>query len=933
MSTKKPLELLDDDELIRLKLAEIEKLEAEIQKREKQFVPTTYGLPDLLRDRRDDESEEEYQTWQQDTLRNFIEDWLQIHKDGKTFPVKVFPEMFEFISDAFYGRSSRLILWKSRGGGGSVAAAVVVFLEMVYKHRSFINMSGSAKQARAIYKHVCGFWDDLPELKRNFLKPGHPLKSEMMMLNGVFLEAVPASEKQARHQHVSGMVLDEAAQPAGSEVGDVMQTALEGALSEEDHLVLIVSTFHEPDGFFAETWDFAEEKEFDRYKFSIFHSMVRCSEGLEEATDADPKALKFCRTKCPLTERIQHADEFGNVVGEEYVGCNGIARTSSGFQSRNQVIRAKRMNVGTSDFEVEFCCVLKGTPVLTAHGPVKIEDLQLGDLVVTDKQRFRRITDISVREYNGDLIGLSVVGHPEPIYVTSNHPIYCLERVPNRSRGWGTEYKTIGEWDWRPAGSIEEGWWIKNPAIPVLETSPATIRATKYIRTGAGGRWGSSWVESEICHEIDDEVAWLLGYFLGDGHSSSRSVCFSWNTEQIRIRQKIERGVRSLGYDLKENAYGSNPETVINLRFHDKGMAEWFREEFYDGNTKQVPEFVFGLRTHLRRAFLQGWVDADGCIDSNSMRLCTKKYLVAIGAQQLFGSLGLSSSVYQQRNHGFNGEESIWTISLSRKKWDRFCDGESKGDIDDVSRVKKVVREHRTVDVCNLTVDVDNTYCLPRVLVHNCIRPKYKRQVYDNDKIDKQLVPNWSWNQLADCAVGIDWGFSIQAAMVLVVRGWCTDDPERTGFGVVEAEFTSKELVGTAIMRLKQWMEGYGLNFAVYADGENPYNNAELEAAGFDVYPVNFNVCKEAGIANVKRWLNRGKLHIIDEHRTLISQMKKLTRLPSGKVKKENDHGPDALFSAMLAFQFMDEFGGEGDSWSPIKDRKTESQGQDVQLI
>ena len=59
-----------------------------------------------------------------------------------------------------------------------------------------------------------------------------------------------------------------------------MQTALEGTMSEDDHLIMIVSTFHEPDGFFAETWDFSKDRGFDRYKFDIFDSMKACAVGM-----------------------------------------------------------------------------------------------------------------------------------------------------------------------------------------------------------------------------------------------------------------------------------------------------------------------------------------------------------------------------------------------------------------------------------------------------------------------------------------------------------------------------------------------------------------------------------------------------------------------------------------------------------------------------
>ena len=79
---------------------------------------TDFGLPDLL--------DEKLSTDQQNLLlKRCIEQHLYIFKDGRKLPIVVIPPMLEFLSDLFFEREQQAILWKPRGGGGSLAAAIL----------------------------------------------------------------------------------------------------------------------------------------------------------------------------------------------------------------------------------------------------------------------------------------------------------------------------------------------------------------------------------------------------------------------------------------------------------------------------------------------------------------------------------------------------------------------------------------------------------------------------------------------------------------------------------------------------------------------------------------------------------------------------------------------------------------------------------------
>jgi len=230
----------------------------------------------------------------------------------------------------------------------------LIWLMMVYRNKSFIDMAGSGEQAKRVYEYTTQFWYCVPDLAEAMLAKD-PLQSETLLKNSVSLTCVPASEKAARGRHVPGFVADESCQE-DPRVGKILQAAIQSVLSEPNFTIVLLSTFHVPFGFFQEAWDLAIERGFKRYRWDVYDCMARCDVGLDEAAADDPQALCYCQTDCPLTEVVQDYNAEGELVGEHFEGCNGRARVTGGHLSRDNVIKAKLLNRGTDVWAVEHEC-------------------------------------------------------------------------------------------------------------------------------------------------------------------------------------------------------------------------------------------------------------------------------------------------------------------------------------------------------------------------------------------------------------------------------------------------------------------------------------------------------------------------------------------------------------------------------------------------
>jgi hypothetical protein len=119
--------------------------------------PTDFGLPDLL--------EVGISAAEQDArLRECIERHLFVYKDGRKLAIIIIPPMLEFLADLFFQRTQQAILWKPRGGGGSLAAAILIWLMMVYRQRSFIDMAGSG-EGSITTRSMIGGWRGILNMK------------------------------------------------------------------------------------------------------------------------------------------------------------------------------------------------------------------------------------------------------------------------------------------------------------------------------------------------------------------------------------------------------------------------------------------------------------------------------------------------------------------------------------------------------------------------------------------------------------------------------------------------------------------------------------------------------------------------------------------------------------------------------------------------
>lgn len=360
-------------------------------------------------------------------------------------------------------------------------------------------------------------------------------------------------------------------------------------------------------------------------------------------------------------------------------------------------------------------CFPAGTMVLTEHGYAPIENLCVGDLVLTHRQRWRRVTQThrSVKPL------LEIRGHGHPgLRVSGEHPIYARRRQ-DRHHGY-----TLDDPQWLPASAADRGWYWSTPTnvepLPIPELRPRSLKATTV--------------------PIDERLMWLAGRYLGDGWTRLTAdraelviICGKHEAEALAGRLDMWPRVR-LRARFGELAWQSREvRTAVQFTTNCRALVEWLRGNFGHGaGEKMIPGWALGMDEKLRRALLDGYLSADGWSGDDwkgkaIVEGVTVSPALAWGVRTLAATLGHAVAVYRGSGGGTAEIEgrTVNTRPSIRVRWRREIESDHKQTHMADGLRWSPIRERRDlsgapVPVFNIAVEEDESYVAEGVVVHNC---------------------------------------------------------------------------------------------------------------------------------------------------------------------------------------------------------------------
>mgnify|MGYP001616026184 CR=1 FL=1 len=421
-------------------------------------------------------------------------------------------------------------------------------------------------------------------------------------------------------------------------------------------------------------------------------------------------------------------------------GVEGPTQLGTLFKPQ-QLARLAWLKNNAEGYTLEVGCLLPGTPVVTNQGLISIENIGIGDRVLTHRGLFQRVQGVSTRNFSGLIMGLRPRYSNATVWLTPEHPVLAMP-VAKQYQGW--KAKPVGEPRWVAAGELTADYWMVYPILQTSEPTPLHIPATVKPR----GRGGRPPVPAQV--PVTEDVAEFCGRFVGDGHARVRpargghsgevSIVFAdaEGPEADRLADIVERN-----FNIKTRSVRAGP-SAFQLCWYSYPLADAFVRHFgKSAAEKHLPVQYLGMSQMNTHGLLRGLLGSDGTFDGHGYDYCTVSPFLAWELDILFNRVGALASV--QRIEGrpgcvINGRtvqtaQPVFHIrarggpgrtALAKYLGNHLISGPRSftfGSIDQEFRYvplfKREVREY-TGPVYNLSVEKDESFCTPALALHNC---------------------------------------------------------------------------------------------------------------------------------------------------------------------------------------------------------------------
>lgn len=334
-------------------------------------------------------------------------------------------------------------------------------------------------------------------------------------------------------------------------------------------------------------------------------------------------------------------------------------------------------------------CFKAGTLVLTDQGYKPIEEIRIGDKVLTHKQRFREVIAVG-SEKSKHIYKVKAQGFPM-IYSTSNHPYYIKQcRRVGRKRE-----RRFSKADWVPASKLKKQDFL---CMPFFDE------------------------EIDIPELADDDL-YLLGRFVADGYSfktkrrkrkDSYSYKFCITVGKHEIEDFKERWGNRFNY--------VEDRTAFKCFIYQQ---KWFLmgEEFGKyAHGKFIPLKYLKLPKRRLKLFLQGYIEGDGHLRPNGTIRCatvSKKLALSL-CMAIAKVFETNTQIYEKRNNPqtvIEGRRDSFELTFRTEHPKQSHSFIARGEV--WNPFRRI--EYQGIDeVYNISVLEDESYTADNAIVHNC---------------------------------------------------------------------------------------------------------------------------------------------------------------------------------------------------------------------
>lgn len=277
-------------------------------------------------------------------------------------------------------------------------------------------------------------------------------------------------------------------------------------------------------------------------------------------------------------------------------------------------------------------CFPAGTVVSMLNGFKNIEDVQVGDMVVTHNNQSRRVYHIQNKPYNGKFTVINTTAtYQNELTPTEDHRIYAIKNVHSN---WLKMNDTKVSREWIKADNLRNGDFVKLSYDQSILTNDLTIWDIIKDHSLIVDNYTLSddVISKNVPNESDNpkhakvnnvsifnkDMFRLFGYFIAEGcvskpvRENSESLAFTFNINEKEYINDVINIIDSLGANV--NSYDDVNQNATKIACNSKVLVALFDTLIGCGfNTKRLSKEIQLASHALQKELLVGIIRGDGC--------------------------------------------------------------------------------------------------------------------------------------------------------------------------------------------------------------------------------------------------------------------------------------------------------------------------------
>lgn len=356
-------------------------------------------------------------------------------------------------------------------------------------------------------------------------------------------------------------------------------------------------------------------------------------------------------------------------------------------------------------------CFVAGTLITTDRGLTAIEDISIIQHAHTHTGKWQEIITPMRRHYRGKMVSIRAMMMDKTV-CTANHPFY-VRKMTRVGHAWK---RTFLAPEWVHAEDLDKTCYLGMP-VNGNSTLPKWDGVSLH-------QWGHDRESNTLSPMFEKEEFWyVMGRYIGDGwrrddanHKAIIIACSSRNESALL------RMLNAIGFRYTKTA----ERTCTRYTIYGKELCEFVKRYGYRAHGKRIDAETLNLPDYLLRAFMNGYIDSDGCSTKEGFRITTVSRELAYGIVQAVAKAyhRPSRMTYSQRPKTSVIEGRLVhqrdTYSVT---WKMYKGKQDKAFYEDGViwyPIREITTYEGECEVYNMEVEEDHSYIANNAIVHNC---------------------------------------------------------------------------------------------------------------------------------------------------------------------------------------------------------------------